>query len=155
MLRILARKPRADSGGLALLFSHFSVKLRVASFVLVAACGSGGKDRIPSADVVIGDVDGGTVVGPATPSMKKKWPSKTEARPLDYRECQALSMHVIEIIAREANVDPDTMRATYGPNALVECDQPVFSDEIFDCVLAAKSQSELPPCMRYGDLLKH
>lgn len=134
------------------------MKPSAALFVLVAACGSGsGRDsNTPSADVVIGDVDGGTIVGTATPNTKRAGPSKTEARPLSYRECRALAMHIVELEAGDAKVSPDALReANSDPGSFVNCDAPMFSDDIFDCLLATKNLWEARPCLKYGNPLQH
>jgi hypothetical protein len=92
----------------------------------------------------------------ATPDGRKRWPSKSEPRVLTRTECRAVTMHVVELFARDSKIDPTAVQeATWDPGSFTVCDEPVFSDEIFDCVLAAKSYLDVPPCMKYGDVLKH
>lgn len=119
---------------------------RVALAVFLVACGGGpstAKSAAP-ADLVVSEVDGGTVVGGAMPDARKLVGPREERRPLTSVECRAFAIHMREIATHEQ--EPGVIEAMIqGHHAI--CQIPSFTDEVFDCLVATKSMEEIRECM--------
>lgn len=123
------------------------MRRRIALLLLLAACGSKQAASGPSADVVIADVDGGTVATAAAPDSRRI-PKSGGLRALTPLECKAYVNHMLEALALETQGGMAAVRRSrYDPEQQRKCDAPIYSDEIFDCILAATSLDQISQCM--------